>query len=125
MHSLKECPIKKALNGFKLGNKWTLEIIRDLFYGKRFFSEFLDSNLNLSRKVLSEKLKELTESDLVTKKIVNDSPIKTEYYLTEKGQNLNRVLSELASFGLKYQNQSDSVVAQEALRDLSAILRIE
>ena len=51
------CPIETALK--YIGKKWSINIIRDLFMGKRRFRDFLNSSAELSTKMLSQRLKEL------------------------------------------------------------------
>jgi DNA-binding HxlR family transcriptional regulator len=97
--NMKKCPIEVALS--YLGKKWTIQIIRDLFKGKKRFSEFLDSNPQISTKMLSLRLKELQKSDLIEKKVTSTTPVMIEYSLTGKGKALNKVLFQLAEFSLK------------------------
>ena len=74
-------PIDKAVVLFN--KKWTIELIRDMFFGKKQFKEFQEDKPNLSNKVLSQRLKELENNGLVEKRVLNTSPISTEYYLTD------------------------------------------
>ena len=60
------CPVSKAL--MLVGKKWSIEIIRDMFFGKKRFKEFKEGNPNLSNKVLSDCLKNLENNGLVEKK---------------------------------------------------------
>lgn len=99
------CPIDKAVVLFN--KKWTIQIIRDMFFGKKHFSEFQENKPELSNKVLSQRLKELCDEGLVEKKIVNDSPIVVEYNLTDYGRSLNKVIYELAVFILDKSDYSE------------------
>lgn len=92
------CPIDKAVILFN--KKWTIQLIRDMFFGKKQFKEFQEDKPNLSNKVLSQRLKELEANGLVEKKVLNTSPISTEYHLTNYGKKLNKVIYELAVFVL-------------------------
>lgn len=100
MNSIKQvqfaCPIDKAVILFN--KKWTIQLIRDMFFGKKQFKEFQEDKPNLSNKVLSQRLKELEANGLVEKKVLNTSPISTEYHLTNYGKKLNKVIYELAVF---------------------------
>lgn len=84
------CPIENTLK--LLNRKWTIVLIRDMFQKKKYFREFSQIE-GLSNTVLSDTLKEMESNGLVTK---NDS----EYHLTDKGLRLNRVLYEMAAYGL-------------------------
>lgn len=98
------CPIDKAVVLFN--KKWTIQLIRDMFFGKKQFKEFQEDKPDLSNKVLSQRLKELENKGLVEKKVLNTTPISSEYHLTEYGKKLNRVIYELAVFIL---DESDFV----------------
>ena len=84
------CPIENTLK--LLNRKWTIVLIRDMFQKKKYFREFSQIE-GLSNTVLADTLKEMESNGLVTK---NDS----EYHLTDKGLRLNRVLYEMAAYGL-------------------------
>lgn len=77
-----------------------------MFFGKKQFKEFQEDKPDLSNKVLSQRLKELENNGLVEKKVLNTTPISSEYHLTEYGKKLNRVIYELAVFVL---DESDFV----------------
>jgi DNA-binding HxlR family transcriptional regulator len=120
----KACPIQTTLD--YIWKKWTLVLIRDLFYGRKRFKDFLGANPGLSGKVLSERLKELVKNGLVEKKVVSTDPVLIEYTLTEKGRSLNKVLYEVAMFGVKeysceLEKRCCSNEAHDHLRDVLGI----
>ncbi|GEM_PF-384345 len=82
-----------------LAKKWNIEIIKDMFFGKKHFKEFKEGKPDLSNKVLSDCLKNLENNGIIEKRIITS--IFTEYYLTELGKSLNRVIYELAVFTLE------------------------
>lgn len=98
------CPVDKTLN--LINKKWSIQIIRDLFFGKKHFKEFKEDKPNLSNKVLSNCLKELEENGLIKKEVLNTTPVTTEYYLTEYGKSMNRIIYELAMFTLHDENNN-------------------
>ncbi len=95
----KYCPIENALK--HVGKKWTINVLRDMFRGKKRFKDFLTANPKLSTKMLSLRLKEMEKDGLIEKNIVGKNPVLIEYNLTEKGRRLNKVLYELYYFSLK------------------------
>lgn len=99
------CPVDKTLN--LINKKWSIQIIRDMFFGKKRFKEFKEDKPKLSNKVLSSCLKELEENGLIRKEILNTTPVTTEYYLTEYGKSMNRIIYELAMFTLQNDNEHD------------------
>ncbi|MFW9971780.1 MAG: winged helix-turn-helix transcriptional regulator [Candidatus Odinarchaeota archaeon] len=112
LKNMKNCPIEATLS--IIGKKWSIQIIRDLFKGKTRFTEFLEANPQLSTKMLSVRLKELQNSNIIQKTIISTTPVLIEYSLTQKGKNLNGILFQLAKFSLKnypnkvYNNKSKS-----------------
>ncbi|WP_295113568.1 helix-turn-helix domain-containing protein [uncultured Methanobrevibacter sp.] len=92
------CPVDKTLN--LISKKWSIQIIRDMFFGKKHFKEFKEDKPKLSNKVLSNCLKDLEENGLIEKRVLNTTPITTEYYLTKYGQSMNKIVYELAMFTL-------------------------
>lgn len=93
------CPIENTLK--LLNRKWTVVLIRDMFLGKKHFNEFKENKDNLSNNVLSDTLKSMESNGLIEKRIFKDGNKNlTEYYLTPRGLRLNRILFEMASFGL-------------------------
>ncbi|WP_415952638.1 winged helix-turn-helix transcriptional regulator [Methanobrevibacter woesei] len=89
------CPIQNAVQLFN--KKWSILIIRDMFFGKKQFSEFKEGK-DISNKILSSCLKDLEEKKIIEKRVMDTTPVTTEYHLTEAGKHLNKVLYELASF---------------------------
>ena len=108
------CPVDKTLN--LINKKWSIQIIRDMFFGKKRFKEFKEDKPKLSNKVLSSCLKELEENGLIRKEILNTTPVTTEYYLTEYGKSINRIVYELAMFTL--QNDNEHEYSDEVRNDL-------
>jgi len=96
---LMTCPIENTLK--LINRKWTVVLIRDMFLGKKHFLEFKENKSNLSNTVLADTLRFMENNDLVEKKTaVGENRNSTEYYLTDKGFKLNRILYEMAVFGL-------------------------
>ena len=108
------CPVDMTLN--LINKKWSIQIIRDMFFGKKHFKEFKDDKPKLSNKVLSNCLKELEENGLIEKVVLNTTPVTTEYYLTEYGKSMNRIVYELAMFTLYDEN--DNTYSDETRNEL-------
>lgn len=113
------CPVDKTLN--LINKKWSIQIIRDMFFGKKHFKEFKEDKPNLSNKVLSSCLKELEENGLIEKRVLNTTPVSTEYYLTEYGKSMNRIIYELAMFTLE--DEKDKVYSEETKNNLKSTFR--
>lgn len=92
-----KCPMELAME--LISRKWVIQILRDMFFGKKRFNEFKDEKPNLSNKVLSNCLKEMEENGLISRNS-NENNQNIEYILTDKGKKLNKVIYELAMFTL-------------------------
>ena len=108
------CPVDVTLN--LINKKWSIQIIRDMFFGKKHFKEFKEDKPQLSNKVLSNCLKELEENGLIEKVVLNTTPVTTEYYLTEYGKSMNKIVYELAMFTLY--DEKDNTYSDETRSEL-------
>ena len=91
------CSIARALE--VVGERWTLLIVRDAFYGVSRFSDFRD-HLRIPRAVLAERLSLLVEHDILTR--VTAASGRDEYSLTVKGQRLWPAIWSLINWGDEY-----------------------
>lgn len=81
--------------------------MKDLFAGKKHFNEFKEDKPTLSNVVLSDTLKYLENQGRITKKVIEDDAKRnTEYYLTDKGRKMNKILYDMVIFGL-YELEGD------------------
>ena len=77
----------KVEKSFELiGKKWTGLIIYVLMSGPKRFSELNESIPALSRRLLTERIKELEDHGIVVRNVIPDRPIRSEYSLTQKEQ---------------------------------------
>lgn len=80
-----------------INRKWVIVIMDDLCHGKKQFSEFKKDKKNLNNNVLSDTLRFMEENNLVTRKNINQT---ITYSLTDDAMKLNKLLYELAIFGI-------------------------
>lgn len=113
------CPVDRTLN--LINKKWSIQIIRDLFFGKKHFKEFKEDKPKLSNKVLSNCLSELEENGIIGKNVLDTKPVSTEYYLTEYGKSMNRIIYELAMFTLEDDN--DNNYSNETREELKNVFK--
>jgi len=78
-----------------LGKRWTGAIVRVLLGGPHRFQEIVAAVPGLSPRLLSERLKELESEGMVDRRVYPETPVRIEYSLTDKGRDLEGVLSEL------------------------------
>jgi DNA-binding HxlR family transcriptional regulator len=84
-----------------IGGRWKGIILYQLTFGTRRFGEIAVRIPTISRKVLTEQLKELEKDGLVSRKKYNETPPRVEYSLTELGESLSPVFDEMADWGRK------------------------
>jgi DNA-binding HxlR family transcriptional regulator len=89
------CSLARSLE--ILGERWTLLIVRDAFYGVRRFSDFAD-HLGIPRSVLAARLDGLVAEQLLAKAARGDRSY-AEYELTDKGRQLWPVIYGLIRWG--------------------------
>ena len=68
-----------------IGKRWSGAILLVLLDGPLHFSEVRVLVPDISDRLLSERLKELEAEGIVVRRVIDGSPIRTEYALTEKG----------------------------------------
>lgn len=94
-----KCPVTAMLQ--LIGGKWKPVILYCLRSEKRRFGEISARIPGLSRKVLTDQLKELEEDGLLTRKQFNEIPPRVEYELTELGKSLTPVLNSMEKWGIE------------------------
>ncbi|MBC7707650.1 helix-turn-helix transcriptional regulator [Polaromonas sp.] len=85
-----------------IGNKWTALILRDLFTGPKRFGELERSVGTINPRTLSQRLDDLESHGIITRACFNEVPPRIEYTLTQKGQDLQPVLEQMAIWGTKH-----------------------
>jgi len=91
------CPISGSLD--LIGDRWTLLVVRDLFWGKRRFGEFLESPEYIPTNILADRLGRLEQAGLLGRKPYQENPPRYDYALTRKGRDLGPVLAALVTWG--------------------------
>ncbi len=100
---LPECPVATTVR--LIGNKWKLLILRNLIYtGVQRFSDFIKSIPGLSKKVLTDNLREPEEDGLIEREAFAEVPPRVEYSLSELGKTLKPVLDALSDWGNEYKS---------------------
>lgn len=100
---LPDCPVETALA--LMGDKWKILILRDLLPGTKRFGELKNSLGGISQKVLTQHLRTLEKTGLVSRKVYAEVPPRVEYSLTELGRSLKPIHDALCRWGRQYQEQ--------------------
>jgi DNA-binding HxlR family transcriptional regulator len=91
------CPIMRTM-GY-IGGKWKPVILARLVPGNVRFGRLTIQIPEISRKILSEQLKELEEDGLIIRHSYCEKPPRVEYELSEKGKTLMPILTAMNEWG--------------------------
>jgi DNA-binding HxlR family transcriptional regulator len=100
------CSISRTLE--VVGERWTLLIVRDVFFGLRRFGD-LQASLGVARNILTERLNGLVEDGVVERVPYQERPVRYEYVLTPKGLDLLPVVLAMMQWGDKHAAPSAGV----------------
>ena len=98
---LPPCPVATCFQLF--GNKWKIYIIQQLIEQPLGFNALHRSIPGISQKVLSSNLKEMESAGLVTRTVIPETPIRTEYALSDVGESLLPLIDSMVEWGTGYQ----------------------
>ena len=94
------CPVACSLDIF--GDRWTLLVIRDLFFGRTRFKDFAASPEGIPTNILSERLERLLARGIVKQIPAEDGTKRLAYRLTKKGKALGPILKAMRDWGLAW-----------------------
>jgi DNA-binding HxlR family transcriptional regulator len=92
-----------------IGKRWTTMIIRGLQSGDSRFSDLRTGIPAISDAVLSDRLKELEVAGIVTRTVSQERPVRIDYLLTARGQDLTKVVEELARWAERWAETPEPV----------------
>jgi DNA-binding HxlR family transcriptional regulator len=98
-----DCSLARTLE--LVGERWTMLVLRDAFYGVRRYRDF-QLHLDVPRAVLSDRLKTLVDASVLEKRRYSEAPPRDEYVLTAKGQELWSAVYSLAQWGERHLSTS-------------------
>lgn len=101
------CSLACALD--RVGERWSLLIVRELALGPLRFSELARGVGGAPTDVLTKRLRELEEAGVVVRRELGPPAAATVYELTERGHGLERPILELARWGMQLQKAEDVV----------------
>jgi DNA-binding HxlR family transcriptional regulator len=96
------CPVEVTLS--VIGGKWKPLILWHLSEGGvRRFLELQRTIPGITRKMLTQHLRELERDGVVARQIFDEMPLRVEYSLTKYGQTLRPLMRELCDWGSKHE----------------------
>jgi DNA-binding HxlR family transcriptional regulator len=98
-----------------IGRKWSLLIILSIHKSennKRQYTSIKKDLSTVTGKILSKRLKELENENIITKTIDSSQmPVNTFYSLTASGKGLIRIIDEIKKWGLEHKFRNDKCKA--------------
>ena len=93
------CPVARTLE--RVGDAWSLMILRDATHGLTRFDQFRKS-LGVAPNILADRLGRLVEAGFLERRRYSERPPRDEYVLTEIGRDFQPVLFSLMAFGNRH-----------------------
>jgi len=93
------CPIARSLE--RVGEWWSILILRDALHGLTRFDEFQKS-LGIAPNMLTRRLNALVESGILERRRYREHPPRDEYHLTERGRDFRPVVLSLLAWGNRH-----------------------
>ena len=112
-----DCPIARVTD--LMGDWWTPLVLRECFYGRRRYDEFVES-LGIPRPVLSQRLARLVDEGMLERRQYTEHPPRSEYRLTDKGRAFWDVLAAMWRWGMDWQWTEDDLPLQLVDRETGA-----
>jgi DNA-binding HxlR family transcriptional regulator len=115
-YSAENCSVKRALD--IVGEKWTLLVLREAFYGARRFEEF-QTRIGCARNLLTERLNTLVAAGVLRRvpyRLAGQRQ-RHEYRLTEKGLDLLPAIVALMQWGDRWEADPDGAPVEITHRD--------
>jgi DNA-binding HxlR family transcriptional regulator len=94
-----QCPIARSLE--RVGEWWSILILRDGFLGLTRFDQFQKS-LDIAPNILARRLNALVEAGLLERRSYCARPPRDEYLLTARGRDFRPVLWAILAWGNKH-----------------------
>jgi DNA-binding HxlR family transcriptional regulator len=94
-----QCPIARSLE--RVGEWWSILILRDALAGMTRFDEFQKS-LGIAPNMLTRRLIALVEAGLLERHRYSEHPPRDEYLLTERGRDFRPVLLAMLAWGNRH-----------------------
>lgn len=85
-----------------IGRRWTGAVIRVLLAGPRRFNEILANIPGISDRLLTERLRELEQAEIVRREVDTGSPVRVSYGLTAMGRDLEGPLDEIGRWAERW-----------------------
>jgi len=92
----------------RIGDKWTVLVVRELARGPRRFSEIRRALGSISQKMLTTTLRNLERDGFVSRCVYPTVPPRVDYELTALGHDLGEPIAALAAWAVKNADRIES-----------------
>ena len=100
------CALARALD--VAGDRWTLLIVRELAPGPRRFTDLIDGLPGISRKLLTERLRDLEREGIIARTELPPPAARQVYELTDDGRDLATAMGPLIAWGARWLGERSS-----------------
>lgn len=117
-----ECPVARSLE--RVGEWWSILIMRDALHGLKRFDEFSRS-LEIAPNMLTRRLNALVDAGLLERQPYSQRPLRHEYVPTAKGEDFRVVLMAFVEWGNRHyapEGESVQIVERESGRPLQLMM---
>ena len=94
------CPVSATIR--IIGGKWKVVILYLISYKINRFSEIHRMIEGISKKTLTEQLRELERDGIIDRKVFAEVPPRVEYTMTEKGLTLRPIIFSMRDWGMEF-----------------------
>ena len=101
------CPMALGLE--RIGERWTLLIVRDLMFGPMRYSDLKAGIPGIATNMLANRLSEMQDAGIIAKRELPPPAASTVYELTDSGRALAPVLVELGRWGMRFLPEHNEV----------------
>jgi len=102
---LPECDVATTVG--MIGSKWKLLIIRNLILRPWRFNELQRALEGISRKVLTDSLRQMEADGIITRTVYPEVPPRVEYALSALGESLNPIIAAMKQWGHRYKELAE------------------
>ena len=97
------CPVKLTTD--VIGGKWKPLILFYLEHGSKRFGELRKLIPGMTKKMLTQHLRDLERDEIIRRKVYAVVPPKVEYSLTKHGESLKPILKLMSAWGTRHRKR--------------------
>ncbi|MER6949457.1 helix-turn-helix domain-containing protein [Nonomuraea sp. NPDC000554] len=85
-----------------IGARWSGAVLHMIFKGAHRYAEIKAAIPGVNDTMLARRLRELENAGLIERRVLDSSPVRVEYHLTEMGRELHPTFEELVAWSHKW-----------------------